>query len=76
MIAKDLGFGQFFQREFQSETFMRLKPVNFLLNSSLICDCINLGKVLVVNLETGNCYFIKGDETVIPAKLRVTTTSK
>jgi len=47
-----------------NKLLMRVKPVNFLLNSDLINDCINRGKVFVVDLAKGTLYITEGDKQV------------
>ena len=51
-------------RTADGKIIMRLKPVNFLLNSTLIVDIINRGKVLVADLEKGTVYVTEGDKLV------------
>lgn len=46
------------------QIYIRVKPVNYLLNSSLITDCINRGKVIVVNLNKGTTFVIEGTREI------------
>lgn len=59
-----LGFGQC--AIYRNVIVMRVKPVNFLLNSSLIVDALNRHKVMVVNVEKGTCYLVEGDVSCTP----------
>ncbi len=43
----------------------RVKPVNFLCNSTIINDMISKGNCLVVNLQKGTCFVMNGDTTVV-----------
>ena len=62
--ARKLKSTQVFKRANSNDPFIRVKPVNYLLNSSLICDKLNRGDPLVVNLALGTLYFIDGEEIV------------
>jgi len=42
----------------------RVKPVNFLLNSNLVNDCINRHKCFVVNAQKGTLFIVQGDRFV------------
>lgn len=53
-----------FMRNGDPAIYMRVKPTSYLLNSSVVTDSINEGKPLVVNLLSGTCYFIRGNELV------------
>lgn len=50
---------------------MRVKPVNFLLNSDLINDCISRGRIFVANMAKGTLYTIEGSEIVVPANVKI-----
>ena len=63
-IALDIAFGACMLDE--GKLLMRVKPVNYILNSALIVDAINRNKILVVNLEKGTTYFIEGTKCVTP----------
>jgi hypothetical protein len=43
---------------------IRVKPVNFLLNSTLVVDCINRQKCFVVNIEKGTVFVVEGDRFI------------
>jgi hypothetical protein len=45
---------------------IRVKPVNFLLNSTLITDVINRGDVFIVNLTKGTMYTAEGKRKYTP----------
>lgn len=47
---------------------IRVKPVNYLLNSSLVCDVISRHKCFVVNLNKGTLYIVEGDRFVDEVK--------
>lgn len=55
-----ISFGKCFLRK--NKLLMRVKPIGFLLNSSLITDVINRGGVFVVDLETGVLSALNGEE--------------
>ena len=64
--ARDMKFGQLFRRKGLTGTFLRVRPVSYLLNSTLVSESLANGKVLIVNPENGSCFFITGDEEVVP----------
>lgn len=47
-----------------TDMLMRVKPVNFLCNSTVITDVLARGDVLVVNTDKGTCYAMAGDTPV------------
>ncbi len=50
---------------------IRVKPVNYLLNSSLVCDVISRHKCFVVNLNKGTLYIVEGDRFVDEVKAAI-----
>lgn len=40
---------------------MKLKPTQFILNSTLVCDVLNRGDCFVCDIEQGTLYIMKGD---------------
>jgi hypothetical protein len=70
ITALDMGFGKWFHHN--DNTVMRLKPVNFLNNSSLIIDCIQRRRVFVGNPFKGTLYVINGDDEVTPLNAKIT----
>lgn len=60
--------GSCFTRNNSSSVFIRLKPTAYLLNSSMITDCLNRRKALIADLEKGTTYFIEGEELVWPTE--------
>jgi len=65
-LAKNQAFGSVFGRKNRTSYYMRVKPVNYILNSTLIVDKVNSGDILVVKLDTATVAFIDGNETIIP----------
>lgn len=63
--ARDQSFGSVFRRPGKRGIFLRVKPVNYILNSTLIVDKINSGAVLVVNLTMATLHFINGDDETV-----------
>lgn len=47
-----------------TDMLMRVKPVNFLCNSTIINDMISKGNCLVVNTDKGTCYIVDGNKEV------------
>jgi hypothetical protein len=43
---------------------MRVKPTQFLLNSTLVSNVLNRGDCFVVNMETGTLYILQGSEEI------------
>lgn len=73
--AADLKTLQICQRSGDSDFFMRVRPVSFMLNSTLVQENLNKGNPLVLNMNNGNVYFIKPTEgvwVVDKAKLEIT----
>lgn len=73
LVLRQIKHGVPFKFTDADGVFMRVKPVNYLLNSSLITDCINRNKVMVVSLEKGTCFIAEGDRSVeiLQAKLTI-----
>lgn len=61
---------------YRDKICLRVKPVNFLLNSTLLTDCINKNKVFVVNLEKGTLFVIEGNAMVEPIVSNLTLKRK
>lgn len=63
--------GTYFYRQAtdRREIYMRLRPVSFLLNSTLVSEALSAGKSLICNVETGSTFFVLGNEPVIPLDL-------
>lgn len=58
---KDLRHGTcFYKKGDYSRLLMKVKPVNYLLNSTLITDKIVYGDCMVVALASGTVYFTDG----------------
>lgn len=62
--AKFIEMGTLFL--ISSDLYMRVKPVSWMLNSTLIQDKITRGYVFAVNMETGKLGTIEGSEIVEP----------
>ena len=60
-----LPFGKAFRFERSGQIHIRVKPVNYLLNSTLLTDVINRGKCIVSNVEKGTVYVVEGDREVM-----------
>jgi hypothetical protein len=63
--AKQIKLGAMFL-VVSGELCMRIKPVAYLLNSSLIQDKLAQGYVMYVALESGKCSWLRGDAPVEP----------
>lgn len=61
-IAREIPFGEVFL--YKGDVHMRVKPVSFLLNSTLVQENINAGKVFCVNMEKGTLHIIQGGYAV------------
>lgn len=57
----------FFRQAEPNIRYMKLRPVSYILNSTLIAESLGSGKVLIANLGTGNTFFILGTELVLLA---------
>lgn len=55
-----------FTRKEDSAYYMRVKPVSYFLNSTMVQDKLAAGFVIVISLTTGTMYWIKGTELVLP----------
>jgi hypothetical protein len=64
--ASQMKFGQVFQYGADKRVMMRVKPVNYLTNSTLVTDCINRNKVFVIGLDKGTLFVIEGNAEVVP----------
>lgn len=64
--AKDLEICEVFMRKGSTVGlyFMRVKPVSYILNSSLVQDKLAAGYVMAIGLENGTLYFIAGSEAI------------
>ena len=63
--VESLPFGVPFRfRGKPADIHIRVKPVQFILNSSLVSDCINAHKCFVVNLTKGTLYIVPGDRFI------------
>lgn len=47
------------------DIFIRVKPVNYLLNSTLLNDVINRGKCVVCNIRKGTIFVVEGDRRIV-----------
>lgn len=57
-----IPFGAIFL--FDNTLFMRVKPVGWMLNSTIFQEKLGDGYAVVVNIETGQLKFLKGTEKV------------
>ena len=60
--AKETKIGHCFKSG--DSIYMRVKPINFILNSTLVQDVLVRGDIFVVNLSTGNMGAMKGATVV------------
>lgn len=62
----DVPFGNIFYRLKHNDpnVYMRLRPVSYLLNSTLVSESLANGKSMICNIVTGSCFFIEGSEEV------------
>lgn len=70
LTAKQIKFGDLFLAN--NTIFMRVKPVNFLTNSTLLNDVINRGDIFAVNMEKGTlvCYTGNTEVEAVTAELQ------
>lgn len=61
-IAKNVSIGTVFS--FSGEHYLRVKPVNFLLNSNLVGDQITRGNIFVVRLKSATLSVFDGTRVV------------
>jgi len=57
-LLKDLPHGEVFV--FNGSYRMKLKPTQFLLNSSLVSDVLNRADCFVCDIEKGTLYIMQG----------------
>lgn len=55
-----------FCRHDNKDYFIRVKPVSYLLNSTLVQDKLASGFCIIVSMTSGTMYFAKGSELVVP----------
>lgn len=69
LTAAGIPFGHLFF--YKGDIYMSVKPVSFLLNSTLVQENINAGKRFCVNLEKGTLHILPGNTVVeaVDAKL-------
>ena len=60
---RTISFGNVFS--YKGKSLMRVKPTQFLLNSTLVADVLNRGDCFVVDMELGTLYIIPGDKTEV-----------
>lgn len=60
--ARETKFGQCFL--LSGHMYMRVKPINFMLNSTLVQDVLGRGDVFVVRLDNGRLSAMSGDTIV------------
>lgn len=60
LCAKDIPFGGLFSRIGRNDTLMRVKPVGYILNSSLVNEAINKNNVFAISTDTGNLRILDG----------------
>lgn len=61
-ILRTAPYGEIFKKA--GKLLMRVKPTQFLLNSTLVADVLNRGDAFVINVETGTLYIMQGDEEI------------
>ena len=64
ILLKDVVFGQ--AVFIGGKILVRVKPVNFLCNSTIINDMISKGNVLVIDMAKGTCYITDGSKPCKP----------
>ena len=60
--ANEAGIGQCFKHN--GRMYMRVKPVSFILNSTLVQDVLVRGDIFVVDLTVGNMRTMQGKTIV------------
>ena len=71
---RSVPFGSWFS--YKGKILMRVKPVQFLLNSTLVTDVINRGDCFVVDMETGNLYVTDGSKSALFANATLVVTEE
>jgi len=66
IFAKSMPIGGTFKRPCGNDLYMRILPSKIMMNSSMIRDIYERGKVFVVNLNTGAFYFLEPVTPVLP----------
>jgi Tfp pilus assembly ATPase PilU len=64
ILLKDVVFGQAVLAA--GKVLVRVKPVNYLCNSTIINEAISKGNVLVVDASKGTCYITDGSKPCKP----------
>ena len=60
ILLKNAPFGTVVKQG--TKLLMRLKPVNFLCNSTIINDAISKGNCTVADMQSGTVYITEGDK--------------
>lgn len=70
VYACEMQFGKVFycEGDASKRRFVRVKPVNYLLNSSLVVDVINRNKIFTVSLDKATLSILPGNTFVIPVR--------
>lgn len=68
-LAKEVKVGDCFKRN--GEIMMRVKPVSYILNSTLVSDAMTAGKIFVVNISKGTLLIIPGDDEITEANVEI-----
>lgn len=62
--AADTKWGRLFTRVKDGKTYMRVRPMSYLLNSTLVQETLNEGKLFVVEVASGDLKILPKDEEV------------
>lgn len=61
----------FYKKNEPLRLLMKVKPVNFLLNSTLVNEAINRRDCLVISVYSGTLYITDGDSEVIEKDISI-----
>ena len=63
-ILRDSLYGEIVKTVKAKKLLMRVKPTQFLLNSTLVGDVLNRGDCFVCNIESGTLYILQGNTEI------------
>lgn len=71
-ILRTAPYGEILKHE--GKYLMKLKPTQWLLNSSLVSDVLNRADCFVCNIETGTLYIMSGEKVIkiVEATMQIT----
>lgn len=64
ITAQNTKWGRLFTRVKDGKTYMRVRPVSYVLNSTLVQETLNEGKLFVVEVASGDLKIIPKEDKV------------